>query len=67
LRPSVAPASGAANTNRFFGHWRGLVVRTTAASQVGERGIVVTRTAACGPVFSPGARVLSTVTGRKPL
>ena len=32
-RPSEAPASGAANTRRFFGHCRGRAVSTTAASQ----------------------------------
>ena len=31
------PASGAAKTSRFFGHWRGRAVRSTATGQLGRR------------------------------
>ena len=36
-RPSVGAASGAAKTSRFFGHWRGRAVRSTAVGQLGRR------------------------------
>src|SRR5579875_1164068 len=45
-RPSVSPASGAAKTRRFFGHWRGLVLWMTAQSQrtgPGRRAVVPLR------------------------
>src|SRR5579875_1078774 len=47
-RPSVAPASGAANTSRFFGHCWGRAAWTAATSQPRRAGRLAALAAGAG-------------------